>query len=264
MKMRHHFAHRPDVSCNPETALHRTAKILLCEEIEHAIAEQREVTVSWECSRCGSGHRGNLLKKARSVCLEHSFTTCRPDLTLFDEHARPVAIIGVVVSHAPEDHVRDFCTQEKIGMLEYHITDDSSLDTLRPLTKLDAKVGSVCTRSKCPKCKAPLFDVEIHVVDGECWKCRAAMKIAFGYGEGGMAGPGEFNAHAVSVARQHGAILRERFSNVVKERYLANTCQRCGNFCGEFYLHDFWYLAEESTKLFAGYECLECDWECGP
>ena len=262
--MRHHFAHRPEANCQPESALHRTTEILLYEEISLAIAERREIEVSWECSQCGDKHTGNLVKKARSVRLEHAMATCRPDLTLFDELDRPIAVIEVVVTHAPEPHVRDFCEEQKLGLIEYHLTNDLDFDALRPLLKLEATTGSVCTRKKCPKCKKPLHDVIIHVVNGECWKCHAEMKIAFGYGSEGMSGPGGFNDYALALAKKHGAILKNRFSNVVKERYLANSCHRCGNFVGEFYLHDFWHLADDATRLSAGYECYECGWNSGP
>ncbi len=263
-KMRHHFAHQPAATCNAETALHRTAKILLFEEISCAISEGREIPVSWKCSLCESPHAGNLLKRARSIYLEHTLGPCRPDLTLFDEQSRPVAVIEVVVSHEPEEHVREFCTKHKIGLLEYHLEDDCGLEVLRPLGKFEATIGNICTREKCPQCKAPLFEVIIHVVTGNCWKCRAEMKIAFGYGEGGMAGPDEFTPHGVSIARKNGAVLRERYSNVVKKRYLANTCQRCGTFCGDFYLHDFWHLADDTSRLSAGVECAACGWLRGP
>lgn len=261
MKMRHHFAHRPEATCNPETALHRTAKLLLCEGIEHALAEQREVKVSWECSRCGSGHSGNLLKKARSVRVEHSFATCRPDLTLFDENARPVAIVEVVVSHAPEDHVRDFCKQEKIGLLEYHLTDDSSLDALRPLTKFHAKVGSVCTRKKCPRCMAPTHSIRLFIGEGKCWKCRSKMKMALIARRRRIAGPDEFNDTAIAIAHQRGAILRRCPPNDAGRRLLRNSCPRCRSLTGAFFLIDYGYLACGKNSVLVGSECSRCDWE---
>lgn len=260
----HHFAHRSDANCNAETALHRTAKILLYEEIKSALRNNQGIAVTWDCSVCESHHEGNLLKKARSVHMEHSLGKCRPDITLFDENSKPVAIIEVVVSHEPEEHVRKFCADHKIALLELHLAELSSLDALRPLSTFNATRGSVCTREKCPRCRAPLFEGHIYVVDGDCWKCKASMKIALGHGNSGMGGPDEFDAQAISAAKKHGVILRNRYSNVVQERYLANTCKHCGNFCGNFYLHDFWHLADEDTEVSTGVKCSECGWSRGP
>ena len=260
-KTRHHFAHHADVQCNPETVLHKIAKMLLSSQLESALIEKKEIPLTWTCSWCQEEHTGNLLRKARSVLVEHALQGCRPDLTLFDEHDTPVVIIEIVVSHHPEEHVREFCRRNGIGLLEYHINTDDDVESLRALTNFRATIGSVCVRKKCPLCKAPVRSVMLHVVEGNCWKCNCSMKIAFSECEGMMSGPPSFGALALQVARQRGAILRERFSNVVKERYLANTCGNCGSFVGEHYLHDFWYSAQSGPPEVVGYECPECDWK---
>lgn len=256
----HHFAHQPDANCSVETALHKTAKLLLYLEIKEAMSKQRDVPVSWKCSRCGDQHAGSLLRKARTVRLEHSFAVCRPDLTLLDEHDRPIAVIEVVVSHAPEDHVRKFCDDEKIALLEYHVTGDFALEALHPLNDLRATIGSVCTRKKCPECKAPLRSVELYIGDGKCWKCRAVMKMALISRDGRPDGPAEFDTATVAAAREKGANFRERSPNDAGKRLLANSCSRCGSLTSEFFLIDFGYLACGNKGTLVGYECSKCDW----
>lgn len=256
---RHHFAHQADVQCNPETVLHKLGKILLQSQIETALKARRDVPVTWKCSRCADEHKGNLLRKASAVRLEFPLTGCRPDLTLFDENDNPIAIIEIVVQHAPEEHVREFCKTHSIGVLEYHIRTDNDLDALRSLDEFCATVGSVCLRKKCATCKEPLHTKSLYVVDGVCWKCRNPMKVAFMACEGLMSGPEEFTMDDASLARREGAMLRERYSNVVRRRYLANVCASCGSFVGEFYIHDYWDLADENNKVAAGYECWHCN-----
>ena len=261
LKTRHHFAHHPDVQCNPETVLHKIAKMLVLSQLQTALIEKKELPVTWTCSWCQEEHTGNLLRKARSVRVEHALSECRPDVTLFDEHDSPVAVIEIVVSHQPEEHVRQFCRRNGIGLLEYHIKTDEDVEGLRTISYFRATIGSVCVRKKCPLCKAPVRSVMLHVVDDACWKCNSAMKIAFCECEGLMSGPPSFGSVALEVARERGAIIRERFSNVQKDRYLANTCGHCGSFVGEFYLHDFWYSPQSDPPDVVGYECPECDWQ---
>ena len=97
MKMRDHFAHQADAQCNPESVLHKIAKMLLCTQIENVLSAGRQIPLTWKCSRCSDEHKGNLLRKARTVRLEYSLPDCRPDLTLLDQHDKPVAVIEIVV-----------------------------------------------------------------------------------------------------------------------------------------------------------------------
>jgi ssDNA-binding Zn-finger/Zn-ribbon topoisomerase 1 len=260
-KNRHHFAHPAETSCNLESILHRIGKALLYSEIEGAIAAGREIPVTWKCSRCGDHHKGNLLRKARSVRLEHSFGVCRPDLVLFDEIDRPIVAIEVVVSHAPEEHAVQFLETEGIGLLEFHVESDFVLETIHPLTEFRATIGTVCTRKKCPECKAPLRTVKLFIGDGRCWKCRSKMKVALISRDWMKDGPSEFNATALTIAQQRGAVFRKRLPNDAGKRLLANSCPRCRSLTNEFFLMDYVYLAGRNDGVIVGFECSRCDWE---
>jgi hypothetical protein len=54
-----------------------------------------------------------------------------------------------------------------------------------------------------------------------------------------------------------GADLRIHFSKTTKEIYLANTCG-CGAFIGEFYVHDYWDLADNARPVYERAICSVC------
>lgn len=49
-----------------------------------------------------------------------------------------------------------------------------------------------------------------------------------------MMSPAEFVPLEVAAAAKAGALLREHFSKTTQTKYLANTCEACGTFCGDF------------------------------
>ncbi|HVT73808.1 MAG TPA: hypothetical protein VHD61_11775 [Lacunisphaera sp.] len=84
------------------------------------------------------------------------------------------------------------------------------------------------------------------------------MKIAFGLGEGPAYSPIDFSPDELAAARKAGAKLEISFSNTMQESYMANVCPTCGILTGDFYLHDFWDLANEQTKVAESKVCLAC------
>ncbi|OQP59124.1 hypothetical protein A3860_38815 [Niastella vici] len=74
------------------------------------------------------------------------------------------------------------------------------------------------------------------ITEGSCWKCNEPMKIAFYQKASSTFGPGTFNEHELALARSKGVIIKEQYSKLTNERYLANTCRKCGNFIGDHYL----------------------------
>ena len=99
---------------------------------------------------------------------------------------------------------------------------------------------------------------EIHVVEGECWKCNSRMKIAFGFTEGLAHSPEEFSVEELEVARKAGAKLEVSYSHTMNGSYMANICPRCSALTGSFYLHDFWDLSNVQTKVKESTACPTC------
>lgn len=114
------------------------------------------------------------------------------------------------------------------------------------------------TEESCPKCSSRLYRRSIRVVRGSCWSCHAPMPIAFGSDGLTMMGPPEFVPLELEAAAKGGAVLREHFSKTTQTKYLANTCQSCGTFCGDFYLHDFWDEEPIVPPIELVLGCVEC------
>ena len=86
------------------------------------------------------------------------------------------------------------------------------------------------------------------------------MKTAIISLEGLIIGPRFFQKEDIEKAREYGAFLKVNFSNTIQERYLSNTCGKCGAFTGEFYLHDYFHLMTAENGYQMGYACPECDY----
>jgi hypothetical protein len=84
------------------------------------------------------------------------------------------------------------------------------------------------------------------------------MPIAFDFDGLTVMGPAEFVPLEVEAATKGGALLREQFSKTTQTKYLANTCEDCGTFCGDFYLHDFWHEDPIASPVEVVLGCVEC------
>lgn len=259
LKITHHFAHHRSPECDAETVMHHIAKRLLFQRISAAIASKEALPIQWNCNLCSDTHEGNLVKRATSVKQDYSFGPCPPDLTLFNEKGSPVAFIEVIVSRQPEESVRTFAAEYKVSIVEFHINSAEDLDALVRPGKLTATRIDYCNRPKCARCKRPLQNKTLHVVDAPCWKCNRQMKVAILEVEGVCSGPDDFSKDDVALARARGALLKENYSKTVGERYVSNTCPNCGAFVGSFFLHDYFYLMSKDTGHSAGWACLWCE-----
>lgn len=85
------------------------------------------------------------------------------------------------------------------------------------------------------------------------------MKIAFGGEEGMALSPGDLNEAEIAAARAAHAKLEVRFSHTVQSSYLANICPACDAISGNFYLHDYWDLADDSNLVSRRDRCPNCE-----
>ncbi len=129
-KTRHHFAHYQQTDCSPETLLHHLGKRLLRRRIARAISNGETLPMMWSCSYCGDEHEGNLIKLAVDARLETSLGPCRPDITLFNSEGLPVALVEIVVSHRPDESVREFSRKARLPVVEFHINAAEDLEHL--------------------------------------------------------------------------------------------------------------------------------------
>jgi len=259
LKKKHHFAHYPGANCSSETVLHALGKHLLRKRIASSIANGRQLAMAWACPYCHDQHEGNLIKLAHCVEMEAGLGSCRPDLALLKSDGCPVAFVEVVVSHKPDENVLAYVAEHRVTLVEFHIRSADDLESLNRSAILRPTKVHLCTRPKCSLCGRPLSFKTLHVVDGECWNCHGKMKIAMLSVEGVMKGPEYFSEADFAVATKQGALLKVQYSRTAQERYMANTCSRCGQFVGRFFLHEYWALMEPAKGHHTGCVCMKCN-----
>lgn len=237
---RPHFAHKADASnCSPETALHFEFKNLLFKSIESRLNNGLPFGFSWDCVYCDQRHSGNLLKKARSVGIEHSLGTCRPDLVLFDDKGEVVAAIEVVVTHLPEDAAREYYRSNRIAVVEYHVSSEDDLHDIEVRFSLPDRVDLCTYWERCNGCGHFRQPILMRIFEAHCYGCRSKIKIPFIQGDdwrGTHAGPDKFSREERDLATKYGALIQWQYSNTLNTKYWAATCTNCKKFVGRNHL----------------------------
>ena len=103
---RHHFAHKAGLEqCNPDNALHETAKAAICHGFLNAVQESREYLVNIPCSRCTKPIGVNVASEGAAIATERSVVYgTRSDLVITKEDGKsPRVIIEIVVHHDVEE-----------------------------------------------------------------------------------------------------------------------------------------------------------------
>ncbi len=145
---RPHFAHQSDVSnCSPETILHASFKIKAAELLSERIAKGENFPIEWTCPQCNGKYPYNILFMAKKVQVEHDLKECRPDIALLDADGNAIAVIEVVVSHAPEENTLKYYHENGIVLVQYNVKETDLLDIEEKLKHPD--VVSLCLNNKC-------------------------------------------------------------------------------------------------------------------
>lgn len=268
---RPHFAHKLlTPNCTPETVLHFSFKTLLTKKIQQHIDNSLPLNITWICQHCRDIHSGNLLKKIKSVRLEYKIGVCQPDITLLDIDEKVFAVIEIVVTHKPERQVLNYYKTNNIILIQIELKSDNDI------YEIDSKISnpdliSICFNPKCKNCRHYLQKKIMTIIDGPCWKCNNIMKIAtISSGNCGQThgisthlGPSYFTAEEIFLAKTKGVILKTQYSKTAGNKYLANSCLKCGSFAGDFYLFTDYIVPAEYGKLPSktfeiGYYCEHC------
>ena len=99
---KHHFAHKPGLEqCDPDNALHETAKAAICEGFLRALGEDQQYGVSIPCDRCDEPIGTNVAIQGAAIAKERSAVGgTRSDLVITtDDGKTPRLIVEVVVHH---------------------------------------------------------------------------------------------------------------------------------------------------------------------
>ncbi len=233
---RPHFAHKAlDPNCSPESALHFEFKTILVNEIMERLDRHSEFAISWKCIYCYRKHSGDLIKKARRVALEHSLGICRPDISLFDEDGRVYAVIEVVVTHAPDNAVKDYYRKNGITLIELHLDPDAVLNDVSTKLSSADHVQLCPDRKRCSDCGHFQESIEMKLIEAPCYRCNSKMKVPYIEGDhsrGSHIGPDQFSQKEMAVAREQGAFIDWQYSRTLNAKYWAATCWRCKRFIG--------------------------------
>ncbi len=97
---------------------------------------------------------------------------------------------------------------------------------------------------KRPKNRDQEKTYKMEIVSAKCWNCESPMKVAIIVHSGEFFGPDRFSKKETEFARSRGVILENHFSKTTNSTYLANTCGQCGEFIGQFFIHEYLYQGE--------------------
>jgi len=195
--------------------------------------------MTWRCAHCEGIHEGNLLKRVRSVDLEHDFGSCRPDIALFKRSGKPIAFIEIIVTHPPDENLRRHCHDHLIELLECHLKTEQDLEQITRSSPLEITHGSYCPRMRCSNCGARLPAHKLHLVTAKCPCCTRDMIIAFASDDGVVRGPDEFSDYEIAAACRYGVVLQLKHSRTLNTDYIANVCSRCGAFIGKHFMLEY-------------------------
>lgn len=255
-----HFAHHAKSACKPETVLHRLGKEFLAQRIRRHIESKIPLKSRWVCSKCGSEHNGDLIKRACRVILEESMGVCRPDLALFDQHG-VFAVIEVIVSHAPESDTIAEYQRKGIYLMRYVLESGNALELIQNCTELKFAEGDYCTRRKCRRCQNRMQERKLVLLNEICQVCKLPLRLAMILEEGTPIPVHKFWRHEVRAAVEKGAVLEHRQNPTRTRHYLANRCGGCGWFVGARFITDLAFNCCKSVgneTWLVSYSCRKC------
>ncbi len=256
---RNHFAHKgnSDNHCS-ESFLHKLFKERCVEYIRQKIANNESIKFEWRCEKCDEEHSGNLLKKAVKVEPEYDLGICQPDIALLDKDGKVVIVVEVVVTHQPESEVMQYYNDNKIACLQIQVDNFSDCDRIEEKLSHPEHMN-ICPNPRCKKCGEIMRHVQMVTVVSNCWKCGQEMRIAMLVTKNGyqIFSPADFSEEEIKIATTLGANIKRRYSKTVSGSYLANVCEHCNAFVGDFYMHEYYYcLHEKESDYYC--KCLNC------
>ncbi len=255
---RPHFAHigNSDNHCS-ESFLHKLFKERCAKYLCEKISAKTSVTFEWKCEKCDEEHQGNLLKKAINVVTEYNLGICQPDIALLDREGNVIIVIEVVVSHSPEPAVLEYYNNNKIACLQIKVDDYPDCNNIEEKLSHPNNVN-LCPQPICKICGGIMYQPKLAIFETECWKCKRNMRLAMIIISSKMIlYPDDFNEEDIKLAQSLGVTIKKQYSKTINESYLANTCDHCNAFIGDFYMYDYLSLSPDKT-VDLGYRCFSC------
>ena len=256
---RNHFSHpkgNPDNHCT-ESFLHKLFKERAVDCILKKISENEEFWFTWHCDQCNEVHRRNILRKAKSVCLEYNLKNCQPDIALLDTEDKVVIVIEVVVTHKPTPEAMAFYKDHNIGCLQINVSDFEDCEHVEEkLAHPD--IVNLCPTPNCEKCGYKKHKVKMIVGEDLCWRCGKITEVAIikDLQQKSTYTPLNFTKEEISLANKNGAHVENKFFRKEIETLNVNVCKHCG-MSGKRFLHND-YLPINIIKELDIYRCNKC------
>jgi len=131
---RPHFAHLNkafDLTCNPETVLHKCFKIALHERFQEHIEKLLPLQIAWHCLKCGRPHDGNFLKIAKSSKLEYDMVDFIADVGLLSNDQKIYCAVEVAVTNPPKEEKLAYYIKNEIWLVVFKLISDEDLDKVK-------------------------------------------------------------------------------------------------------------------------------------
>ena len=172
-----HFAHfyPTDQPGTCEGQLHETAKRLLHQRIQVALAESTNIPIKWACEHCSCEHGGDLLKGVETAHMEEVIRDAkvRPDIHLRRDD-QPITLLEIVDTHRPEEPVHQFARDTNAPLLIFTVGRPEDIEdvilaqTVRP----EVHYINACPCPKCRLCPKRQCDMtEFHHFCPSCQRC---------------------------------------------------------------------------------------------
>jgi len=239
----HHFAHKPNANCSPETVLHRTAKLMICAYISNWKSRSAPAPmIARSCPRCGSDHPQSVPATVHAAVMEHRLESGRVvDVALHDSAGNILAALEVLVSHAvDEPKAASIANVPWIEVKAENVIESPSRwvpvqDHFKPIRCAEcnahrAKLASVARASGSALAPSPPYEAAVY----DCYKCKAEMLIYRWTPEGGVEDDELWPT--LPPPEPVPPSVQWRFSKQLGRKYWANVCPRCNAIQGGFYL----------------------------
>lgn len=246
-----HFAHRPEVACAPETALHQAAKLRIVAAVSNWInGSAAAPVIRRRCPKCGQHEdralRGPISRAVSEFRVASDHGTYVADVALLDGLGQPRLVIEVLVHHAVEDAKAVLLSLMRTPWLELEagrLEDPRVWQPLRldpdPPVRCEPCTERETESRRRVEALAAAHGVELPQSDAyraavlPCWKCDREMVFLFW----------RLMARGVPPPEPRPRTLQIRYSQTVRRRYWANVCPHCDAFSGDFYLMNRWMAA---------------------
>lgn len=244
-----------------ESLLHKKFKEYSADYITAKIANNEDIAFKWHCHKCHEEHEGKLSSSnIVKVVTEHDLRTCRPDIALLDQTDKVIAVIEIVATHPPQANAMKYYKKHNILCLQIKINDTDCCDIVAEKLSNPDKVNIPCPNPKCEKCGCVMNNAKIVTTIDYCWHCGEEMVVAMliPKNKSDFFFPSAFNEQEIDIATILGAKIEEKYSKTQDRKYNANVCKHCGNFIGEFYIHNYWESPYKHEIDLDYYKCFNC------